>query len=88
MSSEGNPQIRSEIVIREIDGEYAVYDPVSDRVALLNLSAITVLDLCDGTRTTAEIAMEVSALFSIPEERARLEVDQTLKEFKGSDLLS
>ena len=41
-----------------------VYDPVTDRTALLNLTAAGALELCDGAHTVSQIKRELEDAFS------------------------
>ena len=50
------PKVRADLVFRTVDEDLVVYDPLSDRTSLLNLSAAVILDLCDGTRDARAIA--------------------------------
>ena len=61
------PKLREDLIVRQVDEDFVVYDPVSDRTALVNLSAGMILDLCDGTRTVDAIAAEVSQAYSVEE---------------------
>ena len=76
-----HPRWRDDLIFRQVDDDFVVYDPVTDRTALLNLSAAAVLDLCDGSHTAAEIAAEVAAAFGEPEGDILVEVEKTLMDF-------
>ena len=75
------PRWRDDLIFRQVDEDFVVYDPVTDRTALLNLSAAAVLDLCDGSHTAAEIAAEVAAAFGEPERDILADVEKTLNNF-------
>ena len=87
MDDSARPSVRDDLVVREVDGEFFVYDPISDRVVLLNGSAAAVVPLCDGTRTPGEITAEVAEAFEV--ERAQVEDDihTTLTQFATSGVL-
>ena len=81
------PRVRAGTELRQLDDEVVVYDPETDRTALLNLSAALVFELCDGTRGADEIAQRVSETFSIDRDRARADVDEILARFAEHGLL-
>ena len=60
-----NPRTRDDLVVRCVDEDFAVYDPVRDRLALLNPSAALVFDLCDGSNTLQDIVAEVIRAFAL-----------------------
>ena len=76
-----HPKWRDDLIFRQVDDDFVVYDPVTDRTALLNLSAAAVLDLCDGGHTAADIAAEVAAAFGEPERDVLADVEKTLSDF-------
>lgn len=86
MSAPARPRLREDLVFRQIDHELVVYDPLADRICLLNHSATAVLELCDGTRTPAEVAAEIRAAFSLDSETARGEVERVLAELASHGL--
>lgn len=81
------PVVRDDLISRRVDEDFFVYDPVSDRVVLLNLSAAVVFDLCDGTRTPDEIAEEVARVFGSERDEVALGVRAALEQLAGSALL-
>ena len=80
------PLTRADLVTRELDGEFILYDPVTDRVVLINYSATVIIELCDGTRTEGEIVVEVQRLFNSKGEKLDGEVRATLAEFEANGL--
>jgi len=55
------PKARSEgIITKDIDGELLIYDRTRDRAHCLNETAGAVWKLCDGRRSVAEIAGQLS----------------------------
>ncbi len=81
-SNATRPLARDDLLTREVDGEFFLYDPVTDRVLLINHSAAVVFDLCDGTRTEDEISAEVQRLYESQAEQLANEVRATLAEFR------
>lgn len=53
------PRTKADLVQRTVDEDVVVYDPDTDRVALLNPAAFAVFALCDGTRAPSAIAEEI-----------------------------
>ena len=55
------PKARSEgIITKDIDGELLIYDRTCDRAHCLNGTAAAIWKLCDGRRSVAEIAAQLS----------------------------
>jgi hypothetical protein len=81
------PAVRGDLVYRQVDEDFFVYDPVSDKVALLNVSAAVILDLCDGTRTSDEIVLEVARTFKTERAGVTNGVRETLALLADSGLL-
>ena len=86
-SKAARPLSRTDLETRELDGEYFLYDPVTDRVVLINRSAAVILALCDGTRLEDEIAAEVQRLYGSKTERLDEDVWATLAQFTAQGLI-
>ena len=82
------PLGREDLLTREVDGEFFLYDPVTDRVVLINDSAAVIFALCDGTRTEDEIAAEVQRLYASEAEHLHDEVRATLAHFMADGLIA
>ena len=82
------PLARHDLLTREVDGEFFLYDPVTDRLVLINHSAAVILELCDGTRTEDEIAAEVQRLYGSEAEQLDNEARATLVEFTANGLIA
>ncbi len=50
------PKRRADLIFRQVEEDFVVYDPVSHGTALINASMAILLDLCDGSRTLDDIA--------------------------------
>jgi hypothetical protein len=59
------PTIADGLDLNETDDGLIIYVPATDRVHYLNGTASVVLQLCDGSRLSAEIAAEVGELFEL-----------------------
>ena len=82
------PLGRDDLTIREVDGEFLLYDPVKDTVVLINHSAAVIFDLCDGTRTESEISAEIQRLYDLRAKQADKELRTTLDEFTQNNLMA
>lgn len=76
-----HPRLRDDLVIRQIEDQFVVYDPVEDATALLNASAALVMELCDGTRTPDDIAVEVARVFAMKPDDVRDDVREACADF-------
>ena len=81
------PRVRPDLIFREIEGDFVLYDPVTDRTALLNASAAAILDLCDGSRTLDDITMEIVRRFDAGKESVGQEVEKVLRKVASRGLL-
>ncbi len=73
------PRARSEqLVIQELTGELLVYDLDRHKASCLNATAAGVWKKCDGERTVAQIASELSSEWKMPvtEEVVWLTIDK------------
>ncbi|MGC8464645.1 MAG: PqqD family peptide modification chaperone [Acidimicrobiales bacterium] len=61
----GQPMRNRDLEITETEDGIVIYQPERDRVHTLNASASVILELCDGTRSVAEIALELAAVFGL-----------------------
>jgi len=62
------------------DGEALVQTPQAERTLIVNAVGDAVLDLCDGTRTIAEIAAILRAAMNVP---ANVEVEADVERLVG-----
>ncbi|MEZ5346342.1 MAG: PqqD family protein [Pyrinomonadaceae bacterium] len=86
MKTHLKPIVRtSNILLQEIAGETLVYDLARNKAFCLNESSSLIWKLCDGTRSVAEIAEQVSRKMSsvITEDFVWLAIQQ----FKNDNLL-
>jgi Coenzyme PQQ synthesis protein D (PqqD) len=49
------PQKRKDVITRQIQGELLVFDPENNRAHCLNPVSVQIWQLCDGSRTVAQI---------------------------------
>jgi hypothetical protein len=82
-----HPRLRDGLIFRQVGKDSVVYSPVTDRTALLNVSAAAVLDLCDGGRTAGEIASELAAVFAGEERDVLAGVEATVNDLTAQGFL-
>jgi len=82
----GNPVRVSGLDIHLVDDGYVVYQEPAKRVHYLNVTAALVLELCDGTRSDAQIADEVAAFFGL-EAAPAAETAQCLAQLRDEQLV-
>lgn len=84
------PAARSDVVFRRLDEEWVVFDPRTQRLHALNLTAAFVWELCTGRATVDEIATEVERAFETPPEReaVRRDVAEAVARFAREGLLA
>ena len=83
------PRARPDVVFRQLDDDWVVYDPTQDRLHALNLSAALVWSHCTGDHSAAEIAQAVGAAFEPPRSGSEIlpDVDASLARFRAEGLL-
>jgi coenzyme PQQ synthesis protein D (PqqD) len=87
VSAAVRPDRRSDLIFRQVDDEVCVYDPIRDRITLLNTTSALILDLCDGTRTWEQIAAEVAEAFPVAREVVARDVETMRVQFVRAGLL-
>jgi hypothetical protein len=87
---EVRPRVRDDVVFRELEREWVVFDPVSRRLHQLNVTAALVWEHCGGDLTVAEIAEAVRAAFAeAPDaESVRRDVEDAVALFRREGLLA
>lgn len=83
------PKAREDVVFRQLDDEWVLFDPRSEQLHVLNLSAALVWSHCTGEFTRDEIARAVAAAFEPPVAPNRVVTDVTaaLERFHHTGLL-
>jgi len=84
-----SPHARDDLVFRQLDEEWVVYDPASEQLHVLNASAAVVWLCCTGESTLAEIVDAVGEAFHGDVDRKTLEekVRQAVGSFAEKGLL-
>jgi hypothetical protein len=75
---EDRPKTASSCHVRELGGEKVVYDPETHEVVVLNRTAAFIFDLCDGSRTVAELEAALCARYAAPRAVLRRDLEATL----------
>lgn len=83
------PKARSDVLFRQLEDEWVLFDPQADELHVLNLSAALVWTHCDGARDVRGIAEAVAGAFEppVPSGRVERDVDATLARFRDAGLL-
>ena len=83
------PKGRRDVVFRQLDDSWVLFDPRATKLHALNLSAALVWAHCDGRYDPEAIAEALAASFDPPVSlsRARQDVAVTLRRFREAGLL-
>jgi hypothetical protein len=83
------PRGRDDVVFRQLDEEWVVFDPRSDRLHALNLTAALVWTHCTGELDVGEIAAEVGGAFDppVPSDEVLPDVEAAVARFRSEGLL-
>jgi PqqD family protein of HPr-rel-A system len=85
----GRPRVRAGVSVVDVDGEAIVYDIASGgQIHYLNHSAALILDLCDGTATTAEMARAIADVYEQPAAEVEKQVRETVANLQAVGVLA
>jgi hypothetical protein len=84
---EGRPARRPEVWLRKTDKEIAMYDPLGNRVHLLNDTALAIWELCDGNTEPAEMVTAICDLCDMHRDVVSEDVMRILGEFDAAGLI-
>ncbi len=84
------PRARDDLVFRPLDDEWMIFDPATDRLHALNLTAALIWTACDGEHDLAQIAADVARSFDPPTPPAAVadDVCGTVARFRQEGLLA
>ncbi|MGD2136181.1 MAG: PqqD family peptide modification chaperone [Gemmatimonadales bacterium] len=84
------PRARDDVVFRQLDEEWVLFDPVSDRLHALNLTGALIWTHLTGDLTLDEIADEVGKAFDppMPTDRVLPDVRDAVERFRQERLLA
>ena len=84
-----NPRVRPDVIFRQLSDDWVIFDPVSNQIHVLNLSAALVWASCDGTRGLDDIVRGVAASYDgTTEDAVRSDVEAALDRFGLEGLLA
>lgn len=75
------PRARTDLLFRDLADGCALYDPVHDRVHVLNPTAGLVWTACDGEHSIDEMVRLVMGAVNVPEDIVRKDVEGTVADF-------
>jgi hypothetical protein len=83
----GRPTRRPDIWLRKTDNEIAVYDPLGNRIHLLNDTALAIWELCDGDTEPGEMITAICELCNMHRDVVTEDVVRILDEFDAAGLI-
>ena len=81
------PSRRDDLTLEELDGEAILYDPRYGALHRFNAATLFVWDLCDGSRTLADIAHRMTQLCDVEPDEALDSVERVIAELRTLELL-
>jgi|PlaIllAssembly_1097288.scaffolds.fasta_scaffold1673388_1 hypothetical protein len=82
------PKVRGDVSIQELGEEVMIYDPLNEKVHVLNTTAHCIWKLCDGNFTLQEIKEEISRKFPQTAEQEILhDIASAIDSFEKNKLL-
>ena len=84
-----HPRARDDVVFRQLDDQWVIFDPTTDRLHALNLTAALIWTECAGERDVVGIADQVAAAFDPPAslDGVLRDVTATVERFREQGLL-
>ncbi len=84
-----HPNGRADVVFRPLAEEWVLFDPVAERIHVLNFTGAVVWAHCTGESTLAEIAESLAGYFeqAPPHERLLRDVEEAVRGFQREGLL-
>ena len=67
--------------------ELLLYDPRSERVVALNLSARAIWELCDGRHSAADVSATLSECLGLPPDALEGDVGRAISELRDAGFL-
>lgn len=83
----GHPQAREDVLFRQVDDEWVVFDPTANELHVLNLSAALIWIHCTGEHSPVEIAEALREAYGIEAQQAAADVGAALDRFREAGLL-
>ena len=84
------PRIRDDLIFRQLDEEWVLYDPSGKQLHVMNRTAAVIWLCCTGERTADDIVDEVRDAFGeqAPREEVARDVAAVIDDFAGRGLLT
>ncbi len=82
------PRLRPDVLTRPVEDELLLYDPNNGETLLLNATAASIIELCNGERDAAAIAGIIAQLVpGANHDEVLRDVGKTLGELRDKDML-
>ena len=80
---------RYDVILRQLDDEWVIYDPVSQELHVLNQTAALVWLYCTGDETSVDIAAALQRVFEdrVSADQLGSDVDRAVEKFHELKLL-
>jgi pyrroloquinoline quinone biosynthesis protein D len=88
MITQERPCTRVEVSAAPLDDELVLYDPNTLEAFVLNPTAARIWALCDGSRTVAAIAKDLSKLYGLGRQQALEDVCEFIDDMRRAGLLA
>ena len=85
--SADRPRQAAGLVGCPVQDELLLYDPRSDRVVALNLSARAIWALCDGRHSAADVAVTLGKDLGLPPDALTGDVGRAISELRDAGFL-
>jgi coenzyme PQQ biosynthesis protein PqqD len=82
------PKRRDRVLAEQVDGETVLLNLDSGMYFALNEVGARIWELCDGTRTVAEIVTSICEEYAAPEEVIRADVNELLSALSAEQLVA
>jgi hypothetical protein len=82
------PRRRDDVQSAVIDNEIVLLDSKGSQAGYLNATAAAIWQLCDGTRSAADIAATLAQLVDQPADSLVADVEQTIETLEAAGVLA
>jgi Coenzyme PQQ synthesis protein D (PqqD) len=83
MKQPPRPMGRDDVILRQLDDEWVIYDPLSQELHVLNQTAALVWLYCTGDKTSVDIVAALQRVFEdqVSTDQLASDVDRALEKF-------
>jgi len=82
------PRVKDGVTVQGLGDEVMLYDPEKDNIHVLNNTACSIWNLCDGQHTIDEILTNMKKEFpDVPQSELKEDIENTVEELKKKQLL-